>query len=223
MAMTIPAVGSSSTAVTNASNSTLGKDDFLKLLVSQLKNQDPMNPMQGTEFASQLAQFSSVEQLQNLNTTLTQSVQANQLMTQSIGNSLAATLIGKDVRATGSSFTYSGPDPVRLGYTLTADAHSADVKVYNQSGGLVRTITGTGTSNGDNTFTWDGTDDHGQKAPVGKYTFKVEASDDQGAPLTASPYLYGTIGGVRFKADGAYFMIDGAEVALSDVLEILKN
>ena len=58
---------------------------------------------------------------------------------------------------------------------------------------------------------------------MGKYTFKVEASDDQGAPLTASPYLYGTIGGVRFKADGAYFMIDGAEVALSDVLEILKN
>jgi flagellar basal-body rod modification protein FlgD len=223
MSTTVPAVGGTNTSVPSVSNSSLGKDDFLKLLVSQLKNQDPMNPMQGTEFASQLAQFSSVEQLQNLNATLTQSVQANQIMTQSIGNSLAATLIGKDVKATGSTFTTTGTGPVHLGYTLPAGIDKAVVRIYDASGGLVRTLQGTGTASGDNTFTWDGANDQGTQVPGGKYTFKVEALDAKGAPVTASPFMEGTIGGVRFKSDGAYFVIDGTEVALADVLEILKN
>src|ERR1700690_2579879 len=103
-------VQSVSTALSNASSTTnsaqsgttpvLGEDDFLKLLTMQMQYQDPMNPMSGTEFASQLAQFSSVEQLTNINSELAQSISSNSVLTQSINNDLAATFIGKNVRAT---------------------------------------------------------------------------------------------------------------------------
>ncbi len=225
MATSVTPTGSvSSAAQQTIATSQLGKDDFLKLLVTQLRYQDPMNPLQGTDFVSQLAQFSSLEQLSNINTSLTQSIQSNQLMSQSLSNSMAAGLIGKDIRATGDTFTYAGTaDPVRLGYTLPGSADTAVVKIYDQAGGLVRTINGTGTSAGANTFTWDGKNDQGEQLPSAKYSFKVEAADAKGTAISASPFLYGTISGVRFKADGAYFVIDGTEVALSDVLEILQT
>ena len=105
------------TYATSASG-TLGKDDFLKLLVKQLQNQDPMNPLDSSQFATQLAQFSSVEQLANINTNLEASISTNQLMAQSIGNSLASSMIGRDVKASGNTLQWNGTDEVRFGYTL---------------------------------------------------------------------------------------------------------
>ncbi len=200
----------------------LGKNDFLNLLVTQLRNQDPLNPMSGTEFASQLAQFSSVEQLSNINTNLEQSLQSSQLLSQAIGNSLAASLVGKEIKATGSALQYSGSGSAQMGYTLTTGANTASVSVYDQSGACVRTMSG-GTDAGDNTLTWDGKNDAGQQLGAGKYTFKVNALDARGSQITASPFVYGTISAVRYKSDGTYFVIDGVEVPLSDVLEVLKG
>jgi len=82
------AVGVGQTTQTAANKSVLGKDDFLKMLVQQLRYQDPLNPMKGDEFATQLAQFSSVEQLNNINTSLTDSLNANYMLTQAINNGL---------------------------------------------------------------------------------------------------------------------------------------
>ena len=97
MATSITGIGPTqfpaSTSTSSATNGVLGQDDFLKLLVSQLQNQDPMNPMDGTQFASQLAQFTSVEQLANINTSLQSSISANQLLNQSISNALSTTVI----------------------------------------------------------------------------------------------------------------------------------
>jgi flagellar basal-body rod modification protein FlgD len=206
-------------------SSILGKDDFLKLLTMQLQYQDPLNPLSGTEFAAQLAQFSSVEQLSNINTNLQQSIDANYVMTQSINNALAATFVGKDVRASTDTFQMSGNDDstVRLGYSLSAPADSVTVKIYDESGNLVKTIVGTGTEQGDNTFTWDGTNDNGQGVGAGKYKFSVEAKDSSGGSVSATSFIYGTVSGVRFKADGTVFVVDGMEVKLSDILEIMEG
>ncbi|MDP3830447.1 MAG: flagellar hook capping FlgD N-terminal domain-containing protein, partial [Ignavibacteriaceae bacterium] len=88
----------------------LGKDDFMKLMLTQLKHQDPLNPMEGSEFAAQLAQFSSLEQLSNLNELTAQSIDANYYLTQSINNTMTATLIGKDVKLSGNVLNVKGDE-----------------------------------------------------------------------------------------------------------------
>src|SRR5512145_3299493 len=109
-------VQSATTAATTASSTTstkniLGKDEFLKMLIAQLKHQDPLNPMDGTAFTAQLAQFSSLEQLQNINTQLTSFTKQQ----QSLGNTQAVNLIGREVLAKGNAIQAEGK-PVDLSY-----------------------------------------------------------------------------------------------------------
>jgi len=201
----------------------MGKDDFLKLLTTQLRYQDPMNPMQGGEFATQLAQFSSLEQLTNINTSLTQGLDANYLLSQVIGNSLSANLIGNQVRATSDTFNYSGSGDVKLGYTLPGNSSAVSVKIYDKNDNLVRTLTNPGNSSGDNSFSWDGKDNLGNTVASGKYKFSVDAKDGDGAAMKTTQFIYGTVSAVRFKSDGTFFVVDGDEVSLANILEILKG
>ncbi len=209
----------SPTYVTAGSNS-LGKDDFLKLLVEQLKNQDPLNPLDGTQFASQLAQFSSVEQLTNINTNLETNTNTTTLMAQSIGNSLATTMIGKEIKASGNTLKFDGTTPVDFGYTLANAAEKATVVIYDANGHEVETIQGAGTLAGDNSLKWDGKDG---VMPAGNYTFKVKATDAEGKSVTSASYTFGNITGVRFTSSGTVFLVDGVEVPVANILEILNG
>jgi flagellar basal-body rod modification protein FlgD len=211
----------SDTKVATTSKSILGKDDFMKLLITQLRYQDPLNPMSGTEFAAQLAQFSSVEQLHNISEQLTMNLDASNLMTQSISNALAATMVGKDIKASGETFAYAGTGEARFGYTLPGAAESVVIKIQNEAGVVVKSIKGTGLSKGDTTVTWDGLDEDGNRVAAGSYTFTVEAKDVSGNTIEARPYLFGRVTSVRFKATGTVFVLDGVEIPLADVLEIL--
>ena len=201
---------------------TLGKQDFLNLLVSQMQNQDPLDPMKGTEFAAQLAQFSSLEQLTNLNTSMTQSLDANAILTQSINNGLSASFIGKDVRAAVDTFQYTGDGDVKIGYDLATEASKVTVKIYDSNGTLVKTMTGD-TDKGENSLTWNGTGEAGDLLASGKYSFKVEAVGNDGKAITADKYVFGKITGVRFKPEGTVFVIDGMEIALGNSLEIMEG
>jgi flagellar basal-body rod modification protein FlgD len=223
MADTIQGLSGALSGYGGSPSSVMGKDDFLQMLVMQLRYQDPLNPLTGTEFAAQLAQFSSVEQLANMNTSLASSLDASYLMTQAITNSLSASLIGKDVKATAESFHFAGSGDVRLGYTLGSAADHVTVKILDESGAVVRTITNGGTATGDNTFTWDGLNDEGDAVPEGTYRFTVDAVDGDGENITASRYLFGTVSGVRFKEDGSFFVVDGVEISFANILEILEG
>ncbi|HET56055.1 MAG TPA: flagellar hook capping protein [Ignavibacteria bacterium] len=207
----------------NDSHGIMGKDDFLKLMIEQLKNQDPLNPMDSHEFAAQLAQFSSLEQLSNINTSLRESIDSNYLLAQSVNNTLTATLIGKDVKFESNVLHNQGENTARIGYNLPANAKSVTINIYDESGKIVRTIEGKGITKGDHKLSWDFTDNDGRKLANGKYTFKVEVESNGQEQLSANVFQYGTITGVKFTESGTKIMIDNIEYYLSDILEILNS
>ena len=218
----ITSTSTSSTQQTTGKSS-LGKDDFMKLMISQLKNQDPLNPMDGTAFSAQLAQFSSLEQLTNLNTYMKQSIDANATLTQSINNTLITGLIGKGVKLSGGDIKVNGQDSITLGYNLPTEAKTAQIKIYNKSGALVKTIDGISTSSGSNKLSWDLTDNNGNKLPTGNYKFEVDAVNLSGDNMTLDIYKIGTIDGVRFTDQGTVLLVGGAEYSLADIAEVLNN
>src|SRR3989337_4601749 len=127
--------GSGTGAVQRSPNEAMGKDAFLKLLVTQLQNQDPLNPTDNTEFVAQLAQFSSLEGIQNLNTSLGD-MKGSMNALQEFGS---ASLIGKNAKAESSSFVYGGA-PSKLGFSLGSDASSATLIIREPSGKAVKEI-----------------------------------------------------------------------------------
>ncbi len=213
---------SPNTTATVQGKSSLGKDDFMKLMISQLKNQDPLNPMDGTQFSAQLAQFSSLEQLSNLNSYMKQSIDANAVLTQSINNTLITGLIGKDVKINGGNLQIREQENIVLGYNLPSQAKSAQIKIYNESGSLVRTIEGIPTSIGNSKLSWDLTDNNGNKLPNGNYKFEVEALDNNGEKLSLNLFKIGTLDGVRFTDQGTVLIVGGAEYSISDIAEVLN-
>lgn len=150
----------------------LGKNEFLELLVAQLNNQNPLDPQDNGEFIAQLAQFSSLEGIEKLNTSMgdiINSVQSSQTLQ-------AASLVGKSVIIpTGTAVvdTAEGLD----GYVLVPESSSnVLVNVYDEAGSLVNTLNMGALEAGNHTFSWDGTNSSGELMPAGSYSFKAEGS-----------------------------------------------
>lgn len=209
-------------AVYGEDNSVMGKDDFMKLMIEQLKNQDPLNPTESQEFAAQLAQFTSLEQLSNLNSYMKESIDANYLLTQSINNTLTANLIGKDVKFEGNKLTNTGSNTANFGYTLPANANDVTVNIYNSAGKLVKTMEHQPSTQGDHKLSWDFTDNNGEKLSDGDYKVEVVVETEDESTMNASIFQYGSISGIRFTENGTKILIDGVEYLLSDVLEIIN-
>lgn len=198
----------------------MGRQEFLKLLLTQMKNQDPLNPMKGQEFATHLAQFSSVEQLMNINKTLTDREDTTQQLAKSLNNSTAAGLIGKTVRATGDTVQFSGQTDLDIPFTLDQQAEKVTVKITDETGKTVRTLEQNNVSSGDQTVSWDGRDDDGNQLPDGTYQISVEASDSSGDSVNATTYLQGPVERVRFGEDSIELMVNGRTIALDQVKSV---
>ncbi|MEX1055960.1 MAG: flagellar hook capping FlgD N-terminal domain-containing protein, partial [Rhodothermales bacterium] len=121
-----------------SSGSALGKNEFLRLLVAQISNQDPLNPMQGHEFAAQLAQFSSVEQLMNIGDVLTKNGELNGLLAQSVNSGVASGLIGKSIETKGNQINWSGEGVSELNFKLADSAQSVTVTIRDKVGNVIR-------------------------------------------------------------------------------------
>ncbi|MFQ5636699.1 MAG: flagellar hook assembly protein FlgD [bacterium] len=203
-----------------SSNNILGKDDFLRLLVTQLRHQDPLNPMKSEDFAAQLAQFSSVEQLQNINTSLSNSIETDMLLNQSINNMMATTLIGKEVQALGNQVTVVEGQPVDLNFRLFSAAENVTITINDSNGVPVRTIELDGRVVGEHAFTWDGKDNAGDLQPDGEYTFSVSARNLDGNSITAQTFITGLISSVRYENGNAILRIGDRDVQMADVFQI---
>ena len=129
-------VTTGSTELAAAQQPVLGKDDFLNLLITQLQNQDPLNPTDSTEFTAQLAQFSSLEQLSNVNDNLEQL----QDFQASINNSQAVTLIGKEITAKGNFLSLTADKQVGCDFSLEENAAVVVVSIYDSTGEFVKSF-----------------------------------------------------------------------------------
>lgn len=200
------------------SNAELGKDEFLKLLITQLRHQDPLNPMEGTEFASQLAEFNSVEQLINLNEQVTGLTEAQDQMSNGLHNSLAATLTGKQVKAMSEEIGVSS-EPAVVQYRLQQLASEVNIEVRDVNGNLVRSDVLENIGQGDHQWAWDGKSNAGQQVPEGSYSISLSASngDQQVGSLT---FTEGIVDRVRFTGEGVKLLVNGMLLPLSDVEEI---
>lgn len=201
----------------------LGKQDFLQLLTTQLKAQDPMNPMEGQEFAAQLAQFSSLEQLLNINETLGGQSTSNGVLASRINSSMAADFLGKAVQAGGNALQWNGADEVPLGFELAGPASDVTITVRDQTGKPVFQQDVGGLSAGYHEFAWDGQNADGEGVPRGSYAFSVEAADSNGTAVDASPYQNGTVDRVTFGDGEPTLWINGNPIPLSQVRSLSSS
>lgn len=193
----------------------LGKEAFMNLLVTQLRNQDPLEPMENTEFVAQLAQFSSLEQLWNMNGNL----QTNVILTQSLQNSLLSGLIDHQIRVAGNNVILHQNEDAILCYELDTTA-SVSIEIMDESGAVVRTLqVGQGQA-GENFTLWDGKDDAGEALAPGAYSYRVVAIDANGVELQVSHYTIGTVTGIRFVAGNPTLLLGSFEISPSEVMEI---
>jgi flagellar basal-body rod modification protein FlgD len=198
----------------------LGKDDFLQLLVTKLKNQDPLNPMDDEAFVAELAQFSSLEQLQNLNDSLSNSLDYDYLQMQTINNTMATSLIGKNVKASYSDIYLDGINEPEIGYTLSDDAAMVQISVLDADGNVVAKRTIEDVAAGNNSYSWDGKDDYGERLPEGNYTVEVNAVNADGESLDPSIFVQGRVTGVVYYNGSAYLQVNGMEIPLAGISEI---
>ncbi|MBB3104998.1 flagellar hook assembly protein FlgD [Azomonas macrocytogenes] len=201
--------------VSSADTSSLGKDDFLQLLVAQLNNQNPLDPQDNSEFVAQLAQFSSVESLQNLNASV-DTIRSNYNSSQALQ---ASSLVGRSVIVKDSSAQVDTSSSFSGSLVLPSTGSNVSVGVYNASGEQVKTIDLGQQAGGSVAFSWDGTDDNGNALDSGAYTFKATASID-GTETALTTYLPATVNSVTLGQDGGEMMLNLAglgSVALSQV------
>lgn len=178
------------------------QDRFLTLLVTQLKNQDPLNPMDNAQVTSQIAQMSTVQGITQLNNTLL--ALAGQMdVSQSMQ---AAGLIGKNVLVPGTKISTGTVDGVThttpFGVDVISDAANVTVSVLDATGKLVRKIDLGAQSVGVVSVEWDGKDDLGGAVNDGSYTISVAATDANGQPVSADALTHGTVGSVAYTANG---------------------
>jgi flagellar basal-body rod modification protein FlgD len=212
-------VSSGVNATSSSGSNILGKDDFLNLLVTQLRHQDPLSPMESAEFTSQLAQFSSLEQMSNVNTNL----EVLQLYQASINNSQAVGFIGKTIKALGNTIGVVDSVADQIHFELDKDASDVIVQIYNSGNKLIKTIKPGGLNAGEQNVTWDGTDNDNNKVPDGTYTFKVIATDTDQKPVSVKTIITALVSGVAFKDNITYLLAGNQEIPIGSVFEVMDG
>lgn len=199
-------------------NDKLDKDSFMKLMLAQMKHQDPTNPMQSHELAAQLAQFSSVEQMQNMNSTLND-IKAGQKPTESFQ---ALNFIGKAVSGDSSKLTRAKGDKSHdISFSLPDSAKEGKIRIRDSSGETVRTVDLKDLKKGSNNYVWNGLDEKGNAAPSGDFQMFIEAINSNGQKLAAKTDFEGVITGVNYTPEGPVLLVGTQSVKLKDVKKIV--
>lgn len=228
--MTYGVSGASSSSYANSSNNssasdTVSKDEFLQLLTYQLQAQNPLKPYNNQEFATQLAQFSQLEQLTDIKSLIEEQNSTNNLLAETISNTALPGMLGKRATAYTNKFNYDGENEVQLGFSLPYNAESGTLKIKDENGTIVQTLelNRDKLNSGDNYITWSGDTNEGSDAPKGNYSFEVNVTDNNGSGYSADTFIKGKIQAVRFKSEGTLLVINGQEITLNNIADISTN
>ena len=209
----------SSSAQANSSQgaASMAQNDFLKLLISQLSHQDPLNPTDSSEFVAQLAQFSGLEQMISMNDKL------NTLaMAEAASNSMAtASLVGRQVTVASKNVDLATEGDAVLSFDFGQNTAKVEVTLSDEDGHVLRVIKLGTCDSGMTSVTWDGCDADGNRLPEGSYSFTVSGEDDDGTPVTATGYVSGVVTGVSFDKGYPELLIGDLRFSLGDIIEIL--
>lgn len=199
---TIPYLEDSGLKTTGKSE--LGRDDFMKLFVTQLQFQDPMKPMDSYEMASQMAQFS------NMDATMKMADNMEKLLEyqKSQNNLQLLGLIGKDVQVAGNEFAVKAGVVAPAEFDLANAADLCLVNIYDAGGHLARTLNLGRADYGSHAVEWDGKDYNGKTVADGKYTYAVDAVDAAGQQIDVGYLTTGTVTGLDFASGAAKVTVD---------------
>lgn len=212
----LSSVQSSGGQTDSSQRNVMGKSDFLNLLVVQMQAQDPLNPMDATGFTAQLAQFSSLEQLQNVNSSLEDLALSQSVMT----NSQAVGFIGKTITALGNVVSVQDGENSPIEISLEADAAAVYASIYNADGEFVRDLELGPMNAGNHSVEWDLENFLGDSVSDGLYSYEISAVDSSGNTIGATTYSSGTVTGVNFRNGLAYLMVGDQEVYMGNVVEV---
>ena len=201
--------------VRNPQNS-LDKDAFLKLFVSQMQNQDPLNPDDSAEMAAQLAQFNGLEQMMNVNKNL-EKMQAEQALSRAVG---LTSFVGKEVKIASGRAMYQGGQLSHIQAHFERDVPKATMEVRNSAGVVIANRDLGALKAGDNKLEWDGIDSKGQKVSEGLYTFSVSAKDLNGLDIPGELSSIVSVKGVDLRESGGSFYTEIGPVKVSEIASV---
>lgn len=193
---------------------------FLTMLTTQLKNQDPLSPMDSTEFTNQLVQFAGVEQSIHTN----ENLESLNGMTKTSMNMSAVGYIGKTIQAEGNRFNLKGGE-AKFSYLLSGDADTNGLAIKDADGKLVKTIIGE-TTKGNHEYVWDGTDNDGNKVDDGVYTFSATPiSGDEETKVNVYSTVFGEVDGVATdqSTDTMYLSMGDVVVQMGQILTVREG
>lgn len=214
--MAISGVGTTGTSTTATSRQSIAQnfDTFLQLLTTQLRNQNPLDPLDTNQFTQQLVQFTGVEQQLKTNDFL----EAMMTSAQTANNSQAVSYVGKIVTASGTKTELvDGKAAWHFAVGAKADINAT---VRDASGNIVYTKSGT-VNSGESVFTWDGIGSDGKTKPEGSYTVTIEARDAAtGKLIDVATEMTGEVTGVDFTGSEPVLIVGGARVNMSAILSV---
>lgn len=220
MTTAIDSTSSTLTSYTTSStgSNTIGKEDFLTLLVAQLENQDPLDPSDTNEFVAQLTSYSMLEQSITTNEKLDDLVST---MESGLSSLSAYQLLGQEVVAETDTVTYQGEE-LEVGFDLEDEATTATLEIQDSSGATVASLTLNDLASGEQFVTWSGEDDAGNSVAYGDYTLVVTATNDDGT-VTATPLVKTTIDALREDSLGTVMETTAGDLTADQILKVATN
>jgi len=214
--MSVSGVSGTSTSSLDTSRASIADnfDTFLSLLTTQLKHQNPLDPLDTNQFTQQLVQFTSVEQQLKTNDFL----EAMMMSTQNAAAADSVGYIGKEVTASGVTSELVDGQALWM-FNLASDAEEVTVTIKDEGGNTVYTHTGA-LSAGEGIFSWDGLNSNGGQSPDGSYSISIDARDSNGGYIATTTEIAGTVTGVDLSGSEPVLLLGAARINLSTVTSV---